>query len=307
MNRRFTIRPADLPAIAAFECVARHCSFTRAAAELGVSTSALSQTVRKLERHLGVLLLRRTTRSVGPTDAGARFLAGVGPGLAQLAEACESLEGEGDAPRGLVRVALSRVTYALFIAPHLARFAREHPHIRLEFGLSDGLSEVVGEGFDVGVRLGEAIPRDMITAPLGGPQRLVIVGAPDYFARHPRPTAPRDLQGHDCIRLRFVTSGRLQRWWLGDGDDDVELDVDGRVVLNDMLAIVDAAIAGLGLAQVFAGLVRAPLAGKQLVRVLQSHGAEFPGFSFYYPNRAHMPVKLRCFLDFFRAANRPRG
>ncbi|MCY1059049.1 LysR family transcriptional regulator [Nannocystis sp. SCPEA4] len=307
MNSRFTIRPADLPAIAAFECVARHCSFTRAADELGVSTSALSQTVRKLERHLGVLLLRRTTRSVGPTEAGARFLAGVAPALAQLADACESLEGEGEDPRGLLRVALSRVTYALFIAPHLARFAREYPHIRLEFGLSDGLSEVVGEGYDVGVRLGEAIPRDMITAPLGGPQRMVIVGAPEYFAHHPRPTAPRDLLKHDCIRLRFVTSGRMQRWWLGDGEDEVELDVDGRVVLNDMLAIVDAAVAGLGLAQVFAGLVRAPLADKQLVRVLQSHSAEFPGFFFYYPNRAHMPAKLRCFLDFFRAANRPRG
>lgn len=306
MNRRFTIKPSDLPAIAAFECVARHCSFTRAADELGVSTSALSQTVRKLERHLGVLLLRRTTRSVGPTDAGARFLAGVAPGLAQLADACQSLEDEADTPRGLVRVALSRVAYALLVAPHLARFARQYPHIRLEFGLSDGLSEVVGEGYDVGVRLGEAIPRDMVTAPLGGPQRLVIVGAPEYFAEHPRPTAPRDLLAHDCIRLRFVTSGRFQRWWLGDGDDELELDVDGRVVLNDMVAIVDAAVAGLGLAQVFAGLVRTPLADKRLVRVLQSHSAEFPGFSFYYPNRAHMPTKLRCFIDFFRAANRSR-
>ncbi|MDC0717831.1 LysR family transcriptional regulator [Nannocystis bainbridge] len=307
MNRRFTIKPTDLPAIAAFECVARHCSFTRAADELGVSTSALSQTVRKLERHLGVLLLRRTTRSVSPTDAGARFLAGIAPGLAQLHEACEALEGEGEAPRGLVRVALSRVTYTLFIAPHLARFGREHPHVRLEFGLSDGLSEVVGEGFDVGIRLGEAIPRDMITAPLGGPQRLVVVGAPEYFASRPRPTAPRDLLDHDCIRLRFVTSGRLLRWWLGTGEDEVELDVDGRIILNDMVAIAEAATAGLGLAQVFAGLVRAPLAEKRLVHVLQRHCAEFPGFSFYYPNRAHMPVKLRCFLDFFRAANRPRG
>lgn len=306
MKPRFTMRPADLPAIAAFECVARHGSFTRAADELGLSTSALSQAVRKLERSVGVLLLRRTTRSVGATEAGARFLAAVGPGLAQVAAACEALEGEGEGPRGTVRVALSRVAYAMLIAPHLARFARTYPEVRLEFGISDGLSEIVGEGFDIGVRLGERLPKDMIAVPLGGPQRVVVVGAPEYFERAtaPRPTEPSHLLAHDCIRMRFVTSGRLLRWWFGDGADELELDVAGKLVLNDMLEIVDAAVAGLGLAQVFAGLCRAHIAEKRLVRVLQAHGAPFPGFHMYYPNRAQMPAKIRGFLDFFQAANR---
>lgn len=298
------MKPGSLPAIAAFECVARHGSFTRAADALGVSTSALSQTVRKLEAELGVRLLSRTTRKVGPTEAGARFLAAVGPGLVTLADACAALEDEGEQPRGTIRVALSRVAFALLIAPHLARFAASFPELRVELGLSDGINEIVGEGFDLGIRLGERLPRDMIAAPIGGPQRLAIVGSPAYFDARPRPTRPHDLLAHDCLRLRFVTSGRVNRWWLGRDGEEIELDVDGRLILNDMVEIVGAACQGLGLAQVFLGLARPHLTARRLVQVLTSHSAPFPGFHVYYPSRAQMPLKVRAFIDFFRAANR---
>ncbi len=298
------MKPSSLPAIAAFEQVARLGSFTRAAEVLGMSTSALSQTVRKLEAELGVRLLSRTTRKVAPTEVGARFLDGVTPGLAGLAQACEALEDEGEQPRGTLRVALSTIAYTLLVAPHLARFCRTYPGVSVELGLSEGVNEIVGEGFDLGVRLGELLPKDMIATPIGGPQRLVIVGSPAYFAEHPRPTAPHDLLTHDCIRLRFVTSGRINRWWLGGVDGELELDVRGRLIVNTMTEIVGAACEGLGLAQVFAGLARPHVADKRLVRVLQAYSAPFPGFHMYYPSRAQMPAKVRVFIDFFRAANR---
>lgn len=308
MKPGFKIRPTDLPAFASFECVARNGSFTRAGDELGVSPSALSQAVRKLEAQLGAQLLRRTTRSVSPTDAGARLLAATTASLGGLAEAVDALADEGEQPRGTVRVALSRVAYTLFIAPHLPAFMAAYPGVQVELGIADGLSEIVGEGYDVGVRLGERLPRDMVATPLGGQQRLTIVGSPAYFERHPKPTRPHDLLTHDCIRLRFVTSGRFNKWWLGDDDSsELELDVTGSLILHDMVEIVAAAAAGLGLAQVFEGLARPYLADKRLTRVLHSHAAPFPGFYFYYPTRAHMPARVRAFVEFFRKATRTRA
>lgn len=306
MKPGFTIRPADLPAIAAFECVARRGSFTRAADELGLSTSALSQQVRKLEAALDLQLLRRTTRRVSPTDAGARLLAAATASLASLADAVDGLADEGEQPRGAVRVALSRVAYTLLIAPHLPGFRRAFPEVQLEFGLSDGLSEIVGEGYDLGVRLGERLPRDMVATPLGGPQRLAVVGSPAYFAAHPRPTTPHDLLAHDCIRLRFVTSGRINPWTLDSDAGELELAVRGSLVLSDMVETLAAAVAGLGLAQVFEGLARPDLAAKRLVRVLPAYAAPFPGFSAYYPSRAHLPARVRAFLEFFRKATKTR-
>lgn len=305
MKQSFTmIDHGDLPAVAAFECVARRGSFTRAADELGVSTSALSQAVRRLEASLGLQLLRRTTRSVSPTPAGARLLAAATSSLSMLAEAVAGLAEEDEQPRGTVRVALSRVAYTMLVGPHLPGFMRAYPGVQVELGLHDGLSEIVGEGFDVGVRLGERLPKDMIVTPLGGQQRLAIVGSPEYFAAHPRPTRPEEIIKHDCVRLRFVTSGRFNKWWLGGDGEEVELDVRGSLILNDMVEIVGAAVAGLGLAQVFEGLARPYLAEKKLVRVLHGHSEPFPGFFMYYPTRAHMPARVRAFLEFFRKATR---
>lgn len=307
MKRGFTIKPSDLPAIAAFECVARRGSFTRAAEELGLSTSALSQAVRKLEAAVGLQLLRRTTRSISPSDAGARLLAAATASLTGLAEAVDSLADEGEQPRGPVRVTLSRVAHTLLIAPHLPAFMRAYPDVQVELALGDGLSEIVAEGHDLGIRLGERLPRDMIATPLGGPQRLAIVGSPEYFARHPKPTSPHDLLAHDCIRLRFVTSGRFNNWWLAADGAEQDLVVRGSLVLSDMVEVVGAAVAGLGLAQVFEGLAKPYLADKRLVRVLYGHAAPFPGFFAYYPTRAHMPARVRVFLEFFRKATKSRA
>jgi DNA-binding transcriptional LysR family regulator len=304
MKHSFTMQPSHLPALAAFEAVARHGSFTRAADELSVSTSALSQTVRKLEQVLSVRLLSRTSRRVAPTEAGARFLAAVGPGLATLAEACAAVEDESDTVRGTVRVSLSRVAHALFIAPHLPRFLREHPAIHVELGLNDGLTELVAEGYDLGIRLGERLPKDMVAVPLGGEQRLVVVAAPAYLEGRTRPGTPADLAAHECIRLRFVTSGRSNRWWMVDNGAELDLDVDGRLVLNDMNEVVAAALLGSGVAQVFEGLARPHVAARTLVRLMRAYEAPFPGFRFYYPSRAQLPAKLRAFIEFFQKANR---
>lgn len=304
MKSSFKLTPAQLPAIAAFACVARHGSFTRAADELGISTSALSQTIRRLERAMGVRLLARTTRRVAATDAGARFLTAVLPGLDSLAGACEALQDEGDTPRGVVRVCLSRVAYALLVEPHLAGFAKECPEVEVELGLSDGISDIVGEGYDIGLRLDERLAQDMVAVPVGGDQRMVIVGSPAYFRAHPKPQTPADLLAHNCIRLRFVSSRRMFRYWLSRDGEEIDVDVRGRLVLNDMVPIVEAACAGVGLAQVFEGLAREHLARRRLVRVLDAYSAPFPGFYFYYPSRAHLPLRVRAFLSYFQRVNR---
>lgn len=304
MKSSFKMTPAQLPAIAAFACVARHGSFTRAADELGISTSALSQTIRRLERAMGVRLLSRTTRRVAATDAGARFLTAVQPGLDSLSGACEALLDEGDTPRGVVRVCLSRVAHALLIEPHLASFAKECPEVELELGLSDGISDIVGEGYDVGLRLDERLAQDMVAVPVGGDQRMVIVGSPAYFRAHPKPQTPADLLSHSCIRLRFVSSRRMFRFWLSRDGQEFDVDVRGRLVLNDMVPIVEAACAGVGLAQVFEGLAKEHLARRRLVRVLDDYSAPFPGFYFYYPSRAHLPLRVRAFLSYFQRVNR---
>lgn len=296
--------PAQLPALAALACVARHGSFTRAADELGISTSALSQTVRRLERAMGVRLPARTTRRVAATDAGARFLSAIVPGLDSLAGACAALQEEGDTPRGVVRVCLSRVAFTLLIQPHLPGFAREFPEVELELGLNDGISDLVSEGYDVGVRLDERLAQDMVAIPVGTAQRLAIVGSPAYFRAHPRPKEPTDLREHDCIRLRFVSSSRMFRFWLSRDGEELDIEVRGRLVLNDMVPMVDAACAGLGLAQVFEGLAREQLAKRRLVRVLDEYSAPFPGFYFYYPSRAHLPLRVRSFLTYFQQMNR---
>ncbi len=305
MKSSFKMTPAQLPAIAAFACVARHGSFTRAADELGISTSALSQTMRRLERTMGVRLLARTTRKVAATAAGTRFLNAVVPGLDSLAGAWAALQDEGDTPRGVVRVCLSRVAFALLVEPHLAGFAQEFPDIELELGLSDGISDIVSEGYDLGIRLDERLAQDMVAVPIGGPQRLAIVGSPAYFRSHAKPKVPADLRAHNCIRLRFVSSSRLFRFWLSRDGEELDIDVRGHLVLNDMVPIVEAARAGVGLAQVFEGLAQEHLEKRRLVRVLEEYSTPFPGFYFYYPSRAHLPLRVRTFVTYFQRVNHP--
>ncbi|QWP77630.1 LysR family transcriptional regulator [Lysobacter sp. K5869] len=289
-----------LPAVLGFARVAHFGSFTRAAAELEVSPSALSQSVRALEAQLGVRLLNRTTRQVALTEHGARFLERIQPGLAQIQAAFDDLDDVRHRPTGRLRINVGRTALRIMIEPHLPAFMARYPELEVELFADDTLADLVGEGFDAGIRLGESLARDMVAVPIGGPQRQVIVGAPAYFERHPPPRTPRDLAEHDCIRLRLPGARRLYPFEFSRDGRDFDVEVSGRLILNDSAPILSAARAGLGLAQVFEPLARADLREGRLVAVLSDWLAPFPGFYVYYPARKQLPMKLRVFVDFLR-------
>jgi len=293
---------SPLPAVVAFARVAHHASFTRAADELGVSASALSQTVRALEAQLGVRLLHRTTRRVALSEHGARFLEQVKPGLAQIEAAFLDLDTVRDRPAGRLRITLPRVVADQLVMPWLPSFLARYPQIEVELCVDSALVDVVAEGFDAGIRLGECLARDMIAVPLGPMQRQVICAAPDYFRRHPPPQTPADLVDHDCIVHR-MSNGRRMAWEFTRDGRDFEVEVSGTLVFNDSGLTHAAALAGLGLAQGFESVVAADVAAGRLLRVLDDWQQPFAGFYLYYPAREHLAPKLRVFIDHLRAAN----
>src|SRR5258707_11250018 len=273
--------PDDLSGLRALLCVARKKSFTAAAAELRVTPSAVSQTVRALEDRLGVRLLARTTRNVGLTEAGAQFVARVQPALAEIGEAFESLGELRGRPSGLLRLTILRTGYADVFRPILARFLAEYPDIRVDICLDEALTNVVAEGVDAGLRLGHTLDREMIAVRVSVDQRVVVVGSPAYLTSKGRPTHPRDLHTHDCINLRKITRGTVDRWRFLEDGKDIEIAVDGRVVTNDGALLVDAALDGLGLAYVFDSMVRHHVAEKRLVRVLDTYCPQISGYFLY--------------------------
>ncbi|MFT3801621.1 MAG: LysR family transcriptional regulator [Burkholderiaceae bacterium] len=300
--------PAQLPALAAFAAVARHGSFTRAAGEIGVSPSALSQSVRGLEARLKVRLLNRTTRRVALTEAGAQFLERVRPALATLADAIDALDETRDDPAGTLRVTLPRIASELLVRPHLGEFARRYPQIRLELDLDDGFADLVAQGFDAGIRLGESIAQDMVAIPLGGDARMAVVGSPSYFERHPEPRTPDDLASHECLQYRFATSGGIYRWEFVRPDDPqhvFDVETRGHFVTNDMRTMVGAAEQGVGLLHVIEDNIREQLADGRLVRVLDPWCPTFQGFFLYTSSRVRMPAKLRALIDFLQQKRRP--
>jgi len=291
-----------LPALIAVAAVARHGSFTRAAEGSGMSTSALSQTVRALEARLGVRLFNRTTRRVALTEAGAQLLARVQPALAEIEAAFESLDEARATPTGTLRITLSRVASELLVLPHLAEFMERYPQIRLELSLDDGFTDLVGEGFDAGIRLGESLAPGMVAAALGGPVHLAVVGSPAYFARRPPPATPADLGAHDCLHYRFATGG-VYRWEFAQpGEPGRVFDVvtEGSFVTNDLRTMVRAAEEGIGLLHVIDDYVKAQLDDGRLLPVLQPWCPSFPGFYLYTAGRAQMPAKLRVLIDYLR-------
>jgi DNA-binding transcriptional LysR family regulator len=300
MKFNFTITPDQLPAVAAFARVARHGSFTRAAADLGVSPSAISQTVRGLETRLGIRLLNRTTRSVGLSEAGRRFLERVGPALDLIGEAFDDLDELRDHPTGHLRVTLPRIPAATLLAPVLGGFNRTYPDVLLELTINDELTDLVARGFDAGIRLGERLAQDMVAVRVSRPQRLAVVGSPEYLRHHPAPQTPMELHEHACLRFRYPTSGAIYRWEFERDGQELEIDVDGPFITNDIDMMTAAARHGLGLAAVFEDCVRDELAARALVRVLEDWCAPFPGFFIYYPSRVQMPSKLRVFVDFLK-------
>jgi DNA-binding transcriptional LysR family regulator len=297
----------DLSGIRALLCVARKKSFTAAAAELRVTPSAVSQTVRMLEDRLGVRLLARTTRSVGLTEAGGRFIARLEPAIGQIDEALESLGEMRGRPSGLLRLTMLRTGYTEVLRPILARFLAEYPEIRVEVSLDEVLSDVVAEGFDAGIRLGHALEHDMIAVRVSVDQQVVVVGSPEYFATHGKPSHPRDLHSHDCISLRRTSRGTVVRWRFVENGKELEIAVDGHVVTNDGAVLVDAAADGLGLAYVFERMVRQAVGEKRLVRVLDKYCPQIQGYFLYYPSRVNVAPKLRALVDFLKRHGNKRG
>ena len=269
----------------AFLAVARERSFTRAAAQLGVSPSALSHTLRGLEARLGLRLLTRTTRSVSPTEAGQRLLDGIAPGFDEIEAAVARLGELRDKPAGTVRINSGEHAASSILWPALSKLLREYPDIGVEITSDSNLTDIVAGGFDAGVRLGEQVAKDMIAVPIGPPMRMAVVGAPAYFAQHPVPKTPQDLTAHDCINLRFPRSGGLYAWEFERDGRAVNVRVEGRLTFNDSRHILRAALDGFGLACLPDDHVHDALRGKRLRRVLADWCPPFPGYHLYYPSR----------------------
>ncbi|HEX3763781.1 MAG TPA: LysR family transcriptional regulator [Kofleriaceae bacterium] len=290
----------DLTGLTTLLAVVDKRSFTAAAAALRVTPSAVSQAVRAVEARVGVRLLQRTTRSVGLTEAGARFVAQLRPALDQVGAAFASVGELRDRPAGLLKLSVSHVAYAEVIEPVLARFLAGYPDISIEIVVDDGLTNIVAQGIDAGIRLGETVDREMVAVAISGHLRSAVVGAPAYFAARGKPKHPRDLHAHDCINVRQVTRGGIYRWEFAEAGKEFEIAVDGRITANDAGVVVRAACDGLGLAYVIESSVRDELSDQRLVRVLEPYCPSFPGYYLYYSSRAHLAPKLRVLVDFLR-------
>jgi DNA-binding transcriptional LysR family regulator len=290
----------SLSGLSALLSVAEKRSFAGAAAELGVTPSAVSQTVRALEERVGVRLLQRTTRQVGLTEAGARFVARLRPALDEVQAAFDALGELRDRPAGSLRLTMPRFAFTHVLEPRLAAFLDTYPDIKVEVFVADGAVDLVQQGFDAGVQLGEAIGREMVAVRVTEDQRMAMVGSPDYFARHGKPKRPADLRAHDCINYRESPSAALYRWELTEAGKDFEVAVEGRVLINDRGLMVGAAVAGLGLAYVAEARVRDLITQKRLIRVLDAWCPPFPGLFLYYPSRAHIAPKLQALVEFLK-------
>lgn len=272
----------------AFLMVARERSFTRAAARLGISQSALSHKLRALEERLGLRLLSRTTRSVAPTQAGERLVAALAPRLDEIDAELAALTELRDRPAGTVRITATEYTAQQLIWPKLAPLLAEHPDINLEIDVAYDLKDIVAERYDAGVRTGDILERDMIAVPIGPPLRMAVVGAPAYFETHATPLAPQDLTRHRCINLRLPTRGGLYAWELEKDGRELNVHVEGQLVFNSTPLVVEAAIAGFGLACLPESEFLAPLAEGRLRRVLEDWCPPFPGYHLYYPSRRQL-------------------
>jgi DNA-binding transcriptional LysR family regulator len=293
------LRLVPLPALASFESVARHLSFVRASEELGVTATAISKTIKQLEAQLGVRLFNRTTRSVALTEAGTKMLDTLAPALAQVHESVQQACEFSDRPAGLLRINVAYATYAMLIEPHLASFGDRYPEITLDITIDKYRSDIIAGGFDAGIRLGHSLQRDMIVVPLGPTQQMAIVGSPSYFERHGTPQMPQELLNHQCIRQRINRTEFLE-WEFRVGGKDVTVDVNGRLVVDEMRAVLGAARQGCGLGLVFRTFAGAEIASGEVVPILERFLPPEGPFHLYYANRAHMPSRLRAFIDFMK-------
>lgn len=286
--------------LAAFAAVARERSFTRAGAKLGVSPSALSQTIKGLEGRLGVRLLTRTTRSVAPTEAGDRLLQTVAPRFEEIEQALVALAEMRERPAGTIRITAGEHAARSVLQPGLARLLPDYPDIRVEIVVDYGLVDIVSEGFDAGVRLGEQVAKDMIALRIGPDMRMAVVGSPAYFAGRSRPQSPQDLTDHNCINMRLPTYGGLFPWEFEKDGREVKVRVDGQLVFNTLRQRMDSALQGLGLAYMPEDVAASGLASGQLVRVLEHWCPPFPGYHLYYPSRRHASPAFNLLIEALR-------
>jgi DNA-binding transcriptional LysR family regulator len=291
------MQPALLPQLQVFLAVARHRSFSGAARELGVSTSAVSQAVKHLEEQLRVVLLTRTTRAVAPTEAGARLVASAGPALKETLAALNAAAARPGEVVGRVKISVSRMSVPFVVTPLVPVFRARHPCIELELAIEDRLVDIVGEGYDAAIRLTETIERDMVQVRLTDAFRFVIVGTPAYLATHGTPRTPQDLLGHECITFRSPTTGALYAWELERGRKSWRVPVRGGVIANEPQFCVTMAERGLGLAYTFEPSVAEQLRAGDLKTVLDPYAPAVPGFFLCYPSRAQSSPALRLFIE----------
>src|SRR6266700_6360817 len=284
----------------AFLAVARERSFTQAAAKLGVSQSALSHTIRALEERLGLRLLTRTTRSVAPTEVGERLLRTIGPRLDEIDAELTSLNALRDKPAGTIRITSSEHAAQAILWPALAKMLPHYPDIHVEIVVDYGLTDIVAERYDAGVRLGEQVAKDMIAVRIGPDLRMAAVGAPAYCKRRPAPKKPQDLPEHDCINLRLPTRGGIYAWEFEKRGREMKVRTEGRLVFNNVALRLDAVLAGFGLAYLPDDQVLAYLKNGRLVRVLEDWCPPFSGYHLYYPSRRQTTPAFALLVDALR-------
>jgi DNA-binding transcriptional LysR family regulator len=291
---------APLADLGAFIAVARERSFTRAAAQLGVSPSALSQTMRALEEKLGVRLLTRTTRSVAPTDAGERLIATVGPHLEEIETGLAALSELRDKPAGIIRITAVDHAAETILWPSLANFLAEYPDVQVDLVVDNMLRDIVAERFDAGIRMGERVARDMIAVRIGPEIRMAAVATPAYFKKHGKPKVPQDLATHSCINLRLPTLGGVYAWEFEKGTREINVRVEGQLTVNDIAVIRNAALHGLGIAFMPEDVAQPHLDAGDLVRVLADWTPPFPGYHLYYPSRRQQSPAFALLVEALR-------
>lgn len=293
--------PSLLPSLAWFALVARHGSFTKASAEVGVTRAALSQNLKALEQRLDVRLLHRTTRSLSLTEEGRHLLDALQPALASIERAVREIDDGGREPSGLLRVNTSRIAAKMLLEPHMGEFLARHPKLQLELVMDDGLSNIVADGCDAGLRFGESLTEHMIAVPVSPTMEMAVVATPAYFARYGVPQTPTDLAQHNCLRYRHTTSGAIFQWEFappGSKGQDFVLEVAGNYITNDDDSMIRATLQGVGLMQHIEIAVRPYLQSGELQRVLQPWCQPFAGAYLYIPSREQMPAKVRALMDF---------
>jgi len=286
--------------LAAFVVVAREQSFTKAAAKLGVSQSSLSQTIRGLEERLDIRLLTRTTRSVSPTDAGAQLLKSLEPRFEEIQGEVRALSEMKDRPSGTIRITAGEHPALSVIGPALPKFLGDNPGINVEIIVDYGLTDIVAERYDAGVRLGAQIARDMIAVRISPDISMAVVGTPDYFARYPAPVTPEDLTGHNCINIRLPTYGTLFPWEFEKDGHELKVRVEGQAVFNNIGMRLASVLEGMGLSYLPEDQVLHHIAAGRLVRVLEDWSPTFTGYHLYYPNRRHHSAAFSLFVDAMR-------